>query len=154
MAQIKRILFATDFSETSTYAATHALLLARTFSAELHVLHVLETEIPIMMDGVTFLPTNYFDEIEKQSADRLESVIASEDRDKLSVTLVMRRGAPFPEIVRYASDQKMDLIVLGTHGRGALAHVFLGNVAEKVVRKAPCPVLTIRHPQHEFVMPV
>ena len=154
MAQFSRILFATDFSETSNYAAEHALLLAKTFGAELHVLHVLETEIPIMMDGVTYLPLNYFEEMEKQAADKLESVIASVDRDKLSVTLIMRRGAPFPEIVRYANDQKMDLIVLGTHGRGALAHVFLGNIAEKVVRKAPCPVLTIRHPQHEFVMPV
>lgn len=153
MAQFKRILFATDFSETSAYAVEHALLMARTFGAELHVLHVLETEIPIMMDGVSYLPPNYFDEIEKITAERLESVVARGDRAKLSVTLVMRRGAPFVEIVRYAHDQKMDLIVLGTHGRGALAHVFLGNIAEKVVRQAPCPVLTVRHPKHEFATP-
>ncbi len=153
MAQFKRILLATDFSETSTYAVEYALLMARTFGAELHVLHVLETEIPVMMDGIVYLPPNYFDEIEKITAERLESVIAREDRDKLAVTLVMRRGAPFSQIVRYAHDQKMDLIVLGTHGRGALAHVFLGNVAEKIVRQAPCPVLTVRHPKHEFVRP-
>jgi nucleotide-binding universal stress UspA family protein len=149
MPQFKRILFATDFSETSTYATEYALLMARTFGAELHVLHVVETEVPIMMDGMVYLPPHYFDEIEKITAERLESVIAREDRDKLSVTLVMRRGAPFLQIIRYANDQKMDLIVLGTHGRGALAHVFLGNVAEKVVRQASCPVLTVRHPKHE-----
>jgi len=55
--------------------------------------------------------------------------------------------------VRYARDEKMDLIVMGTHGRGAIAHMLLGSVAERVVRKAHCPVLTVRHAQHEFVMP-
>jgi nucleotide-binding universal stress UspA family protein len=65
----------------------------------------------------------------------------------------VREGPPVVEIVRYARDAEIGLIVIGTHGRGGLAHVFLGSVAENVVRKAPCPVLTVRHPQHEFVMP-
>jgi len=153
MGNFQRILLATDFSETSAYATQHAVDLAKSFDAALHVLHILETEIPLMVDGVTYLPPNYFEEVEKRAAERLEAVISREDRDKLSVTLVMRRGAPFLEIVRYARDQKMDLIVLGTHGRGALAHVLMGNVAEKVVRTASCPVLTVRHPQHEYQMP-
>lgn len=153
MANFKRILLATDFSETSTCAVEHAILMAQTFKADLHVLHVLESETPLMMDGIAYLPPSYFEEVEKQAAEKLEAVISRNDRDKLSVTLVMRRGAAFLEIIRYARDQKMDLIVLGTHGRGALTHVLLGNVAEKVVRHAPCPVLTIRHPQHQFVMP-
>ena len=153
MASFNRILLATDFSDTSACAVEHAILLARTFGANLHVLHVLESEIPVMMDGVTYLPPNYFEEMEKMAAERLEEVIPRADRDKLSVTLVMRKGNPFLEVVRYARDQKMDLIVLGTHGRGAIAHVLMGSVAEKVVRKASCAVLTVRHPQHEFVMP-
>jgi nucleotide-binding universal stress UspA family protein len=62
-------------------------------------------------------------------------------------------GTPFVEIIHYARDQSIDLIVLGTHGRSALAAMLLGTVAEKVVRKAPCPVLTVRHPQHKFEMP-
>ena len=65
----------------------------------------------------------------------------------------LRKGSPFLEIVRYAKDKNIDLIVLGTHGRSGLSHVLLGSVAERVVRKAPCPVLTVRHPEHEFVMP-
>ncbi len=153
MASFNRILLATDFSDTSACAVEHAILLARTFGANLHVLHVLESEIPVMMDGVTYLPPNYFEEMEKMAAERLEEVIPRADRDKLSVTLVMRKGNPFLEVVRYARDQKMDLIVLGTHGRGAIAHVLMGSVAEKIVRKASCAVLTVRHPQHEFVMP-
>ncbi len=153
MTSFQRILLTTDFSETSAYAAEYAVLMAQTFGASLDVLHVLETDIPVITDGLVYLPPNYFEEVEKQAAEKLEQVIAHEDRNRLSVTQVMRKGAPFVEIIRYARDQKVDLIVQGTHGRGALAHVLMGNVAEKVVRKAPCPVLTVRHPQHDFVMP-
>jgi nucleotide-binding universal stress UspA family protein len=60
-------------------------------------------------------------------------------------------GSPFFEIVRYAEEQQIDLIVIGTHGRGPIGHMLLGSVAEKVVRKSPCPVLTVRQPQHDFV---
>lgn len=153
MTSFQRILVATDFSETSAYAVKYAIEMAKTFGAGLHVLHVLETEIPLMVDGIAYLPPGIIEEIEKSAASQLEQVIPPEERNKLSVTLALRRGSAFLEIIGYARDQKMDLIVIGTHGRGAIAHVLLGNVAEKVVRKAPCPVLTIRHPQHEFKMP-
>ncbi len=153
METFHRILLATDFSEPSACASELAVLMAKTFGATLDVLHVLESEILAVSDGLTYLPPNYFEEIEKRAAEQLEAVIPRADRDKLSVNLVMRKGSPFLEIIRYARDQKMDLIVLGTHGRGALTHALMGNVAEKVVRKAPCPVLTIRHPKQEFVMP-
>jgi nucleotide-binding universal stress UspA family protein len=62
-------------------------------------------------------------------------------------------GTPALAIVTYAKDANLDLIVMGTHGRGGMAHVLMGSVAEKVVRTAPCPVLTVRHPEHEFVLP-
>ena len=62
-------------------------------------------------------------------------------------------GRPYPTILDYASQQQVDMIVIATHGRGALTHMLLGSVTEKVVRKAPCPVLTVRHPEHEFVTP-
>lgn len=153
MAVFHRILFTTDFSETSIYAAEFAVLMSKKFSAALHVLHVLESELPMMIDGMPYFPQAVLDEVEKHAAEQLDEVIAREDRDKLSVTLSLRRGPAFLEIIRYARDQKMDLIVMGTHGRGMLAHVLMGNIAEKVVRKAPCPVLTVRHPQHQAVMP-
>ena len=63
------------------------------------------------------------------------------------------RGRPFVEIIRYAREKKIDIIVVGTHGHSGLTHILMGSVAEKVVRKSPCPVLTIRHPDHEFEMP-
>ena len=153
MAGFQRILLATDFSETAAAATDLALVIARTFHASLDVLHVLETDIPNMTDGVVYIPPNYYKEVEKQAAEKLEGVIPRADRDTLSVTLAMREGAPFVEIIRYAREQQMDLIVLGTHGRGAIAHVIMGSVAERVVRKATCPVLTVRHPAHQFTMP-
>ena len=63
----------------------------------------------------------------------------------------VREGTPFYEIIQFAKENDIDLIVMGTHGHSGLAHVLLGSVTEKVVRKAPCPVLTVRHPEHEFV---
>jgi len=153
MVTFQRILIATDFSETCSRAVEYGVMMAKTLGASIHVLHVLQDDTPLVVDGLTYLPQNFFEELEQRAAGRLEEVIPRADRDKLAVTLVMRRGSPFLEIIRYARDQNMDLIVLGTHGRGALAHVLMGSVAEKVVRKAPCPVLTVRHPQHEFKMP-
>ena len=153
MPKFQRILLATDFSDPSSCATELAIHMAKTFGASLDVLHVLESEIPLMTDGLAYLPPNFYEEMEKRAAEQLEAVIPREDRDKLAVTLALRKGAPFLEIIRYARERNADLIVLGTHGRGAVAHVLLGNVAERVVRKAPCPVLTVRHPRHEFVMP-
>ena len=71
----------------------------------------------------------------------------------MTVERVTVVGHAFVEILQYASGNDIDLIVMGTHGRGAVKHMLLGSVAEKVVRKAPCPVLTVRHPGYEFIMP-
>jgi nucleotide-binding universal stress UspA family protein len=69
------------------------------------------------------------------------------------VNRIVIDGFPFVEILKHAKESNADMIVMGTHGRGAIAHMLLGSVAEKVVRKASCPVLTVRHPEHEFVHP-
>jgi len=71
----------------------------------------------------------------------------------LAIHREVREGSPFVEIIRFASEENMDLIVLSTHGHTGLAHVLLGSVTEKVVRKAPCPILTVHDPEHEFVHP-
>jgi len=94
-----------------------------------------------------------YENMENDARERLQNLLTEVDRDRFKAELVTRRGSPFVEIVRYAKDRDIDLIVMGTHGRGPIAHMLLGSVAEQVVRKAPCPVLTVRHPEHEFVMP-
>jgi nucleotide-binding universal stress UspA family protein len=152
---LKKILLATDFSDASTAAAAYARLLADAFSASIHVLHVLEdlaahawtTEV-----YVAALP-GVHEEMERQARERLEAVFPPGERERYRVTTVLRTGSPFVEIVRYARDENMDLIVLGTHGRGPIAHMLLGSVAERVVRKAHCPVLTVRPERHAFEMP-
>jgi nucleotide-binding universal stress UspA family protein len=149
MIALKRILVPTDFSECSGAAVTYATALARAFDAELHVLHVpehpgeaAETEFPIGL----------FENMQNAAHDRLGKLLSDEDQRVLRTQFAMRIGSPYGEIVRYAQERDIDLIVMGTHGRGFVAHMLIGSVAEKVVRKAPCPVLTVHHPQHEFVV--
>jgi universal stress protein A len=147
MVRFQRILLATDFSAISTHAVEYAILLGKTFRAELHVLHVLEVEIPQTIQGGVYLPLSYFEELERRAPRQLEQVIGTEDRKSVAITPVIRHGTPYLEITNYARDHQMDLIVLGTHGRSGVSHLLMGSVAEKVVRLASCPVMTIRPPQ-------
>jgi nucleotide-binding universal stress UspA family protein len=89
----------------------------------------------------------------RESDLQLSAMLNEAERQKYCACLVTETGPPFLAIVHYAKRESIDLIVMGTHGRGAMAHLLIGSVAENVVRKAPCPVLTVRHPQHEFVSP-
>ena len=92
------------------------------------------------------------EDITAASQRRLDEIAAKTREQVASVETKIATGSPFVEIITFAKDQNVDLIVVGTHGRTGLAHVMIGSVAEKVVRKAPCPVLTVKHPEHEFVM--
>ena len=84
----------------------------------------------------------------------LNRIISAEDREQLGAVAAIRTGSAIAmEIATYAREEGIDLILMGTHGRGTMGHLFMGNVAEKVVRIAPCPVLTVRHPEHEFIQP-
>jgi universal stress protein A len=155
MIKLQRILLPTDFSEYSAAARMYACAFAQQFGAELHVLHVIQDLAPLVPEPGAALapPIDYLRELELNANAMLERVIDANWAVGKSIVKVVRQGPPFLEIVRYAQEANIDLIVLGTHGRGGLAHMLLGSVAEKVVRKAPCPVLTVRHPEHEFVAP-
>jgi nucleotide-binding universal stress UspA family protein len=153
--ELHEILLATDFSEPSAGALEYSKALARAFGARIHVLHVLEdlaahawtTEV-----YVAALP-GVHEEMERQATERLAKVFTDEERKIYRVRTELRAGSPFVEVVRYAREEQVDLIVMGTHGRGPLAHMLLGSVAERVVRKASCPVLTVRHADYRFVHP-
>jgi nucleotide-binding universal stress UspA family protein len=88
---------------------------------------------------------------ERQAREGLERIAAAAELGTRA-RLTTRPGHPVVEILRYAKAEAIDLIVMGTHGRGKLAHLLMGSVAERVVRLAPCPVLTVHHPQREFVL--
>ena len=153
MVVLKNILVATDFSEPSAAALTYGRELARTFGATLHVLHVVENVLA--SGGVEFYGGSIADmqrSLEASAQRQLDAVLTERDRAKLRAQPVVRTwAAPAPAIVEYAAEANIDLIVMGTHGRGALAHLIMGSVAERVVRSAPCPVLTVHHPEREFV---
>src|SRR5437667_12664295 len=157
MIAIKKILVPTDFSEPSEIAVRYGKELAGAFEASLHVLTVVEENAMVYAwtspEGAPVSLANLRIEMEKSARDQISRVLTDEERSKYRAQLVTLVGSPFLEIVRYAKSQDIDLIVMGTHGRGPIAHMLIGSVAEKVVRKSPCPVLTVRHPEHEFVMP-
>lgn len=149
MIALKSILLPTDFSDPSGTALTYARAFAETFGASLHLMHVIDEALFFAWEA----PPLAREDIEASARNQLDKLLPGVDRERLDARLVLRTGSPFVEIVRYAREQRVDLIVMGTHGRGPIAHMLMGSVAEKVVRKAPCPVLTVRHPEHEFVMP-
>lgn len=149
--QLQNICVPVDFSDTSAAALNYAKALAEAFGAKLHLLHVLVNWFP---DGDFPVSPQVYVELEKSARTQLANQLTPEETKKYTArTELVSGSSEFVEIVRYARNQKIDLIVMGTHGRGAIAHMLMGSVAEKVVRKAPCPVLTVRHPEHEFVMP-
>jgi nucleotide-binding universal stress UspA family protein len=155
MVALKRILVATDFGEAAHVALAYGRELARTFGATLHVLHVADNVLGRGIGGKGYIAPfpEVQREIEEGAVKRLEA-LTQDDRATPGAVPVLRVSTSVaPTIVDYARDENADLIIMGTHGRGAIAHLLMGSVAERVVRTAPCPVLTVRHPEHEFLQP-
>jgi nucleotide-binding universal stress UspA family protein len=156
MITVKNVLVATDFSEPSDAALLYGRELAVRFGAVLHVLHVAQN---IYING--FGAENYTavvpelqEQVEENARRQLHEMLVDTDRSgPRSIPVVLTSSSPAMTIVDYAKARDIDLIVMGTHGRGALAHLVMGSVAERVVRLAPCPVLTVRRPEREFVRP-
>lgn len=147
MLEIKAILAPTDFSRHATDAVRHACGLAERFQATLHLLHVLpDVIVPVGPDPglVTSLPPEYYAETEAQSREALGKVLDPAWGAPARTVTEVRWGDPVEEIVAYAAEMAIGMIVIATHGRTGLSHVLLGSVAERIVRESPCPVLTIR----------
>jgi nucleotide-binding universal stress UspA family protein len=156
MITLKNILVATDFSEPADAALAYGRALARTFNATLHVLHVVGPVSFAVYGAETYAASvpQLQREIEDAARKQLDNLLVDNDERPLPTRRVLiTADAPALAIVEHARRECIDLIVTGTHGRGAVAHLLMGSVAERVVRTAPCPVLTVRHPEHEFVLP-
>jgi nucleotide-binding universal stress UspA family protein len=150
---LKKILVPQDFSEYSLHALKYAVTFAELFKAELLVLHIVE---PIVYPadfsfGQVSIPAME-EEIRKHSEEQLNELVAREVPPGVKATPMIRIGKPFIEIVEVAKVENADLIVISSHGRTGMDHVLFGSTADKVVRKAPCPVLTVRPHEHEFVV--
>jgi len=151
MIRLKTLLVPTDFSECSDAAVKYGYALAEAFGATLHLLNVVTDPytMPLAAGGFAGPTGDLLADWEREAKLRLDESIPK--GGTIATRTATRVGSPHPEIVRYALENTIDLIVLGTHGRGALGHMLLGSVAERVVRTAPCPVLTVHHPQREFI---
>jgi universal stress protein A len=155
MIMMNAVLVATDFGETSTAALVYGRALARTFGARLHVLHVVDTETTAADEDLSptdleAIQTAAIDNAERQ----LDALLARHDLTTMQAKAVVRvSGNTASAIVNYAKVTHVDIIVVGTHGRGPVSQLFMGSVAEHVVRHAPCPVLVVRPNEHEFVVP-
>jgi nucleotide-binding universal stress UspA family protein len=141
----KRILIPLDFGEPARHALEHAGAIAERFEASLDLLHVVPN--PYLDDPAGLylpLPPTYLNELVNDAQKRLGSALATADQERFNARIIVKVGDPVVQIVEYAQVEPIDLIVMGTHGRSGAAHLFLGSVAERVVRTAPCPVLTVR----------
>jgi nucleotide-binding universal stress UspA family protein len=155
MIDLRRILVPTDFSKSSENALTYALALAEKFGAEVHLLHVVQDLALFIPEAVLPAPPLVppVEQFAAAAREALEHAIRGRQQAGITIHPEVAEGVPYEEVLRFAKQRDVDLIVMGTHGHTGLAHVFLGSIAEKVVRRAPCPVLTVRHPEHEFVHP-
>jgi len=140
--ELKRILMPTDFSENADHAFQYALAFARAFGAKLYIMHVVHFPPQIQL----YVTRDVLDRLVKDVETSLKELIERSKETKINFNPVVRLGVEDSEITGLAEKERIHLIVMGTHGRTGLAHTFLGSVAERVVRHAPCPVLTVKLP--------
>lgn len=147
--KVERILFPTDFSEGSSHALHYAVDLARHYNARLYILHVIydigkafELHVPHVSSD------EFHKEMNEWAVKQMDSTCVEETRNLPDVEKSVLNGIPYDEIIKFAAKEKIDMIVIGTYGRSALERFIFGSTAERVVRRAPCAVLTVRPPEH------
>jgi nucleotide-binding universal stress UspA family protein len=154
MIALKNILVATDFSESAAVALAYGRDLARTFDARLHVVHIVEDVLMRYSPEVSFGVPELQKDLEKAAVRDVAALITDDDRRTLQVQTAVETASNIPfALIEYARNHRIDLIVTGTHGRGAVKHLLMGSVAERVVRNAPCPVLTVHEKERDFIVP-
>ncbi|MFA6457425.1 MAG: universal stress protein [Bacteroidota bacterium] len=149
---LRKILVPIDFSDHSKKALRYALPFALQFKAELELMYVVEP---------TIYPSDFgfgqvgFPDVEKELHEKakaeLQELLKTTVPAAITATSVVSTGIPFVEITTYAQAENIDLIIVATHGRTGVEHILFGSTAEKIIRKAPCPVLVVRAEEHDFI---
>ncbi len=150
MIEISKIMIPTDFSEYSNHALRYAITLASSFKAKLYVMHAWELAVLVTQQSEAFTALNMA-ETRAGEEEALKRLVEEVRTRGIDAEPVFAAGRAYSEIVRSAQQLEVDLIVIATHGRKGLSHLVFGSTAERVVRLAPCPVLTVKHPEHDFV---
>ena len=145
--EIKKILFPTDFSEGAMNALPYAVDLAKSYGAQLYLMHVI---YDIATASGLYVPHisvgEMYKELEASAQKELERFGMDLRTGLKDVQSILRKGVPYEEILKYSQEEAIDLIVIGTHGRKGIDRVLFGSTAERVVRNSLCPVLTVREP--------
>jgi nucleotide-binding universal stress UspA family protein len=152
MITLKKILVPTDFSEGACHALRYGTSFAREYGAELLIVHVVESvAAPYASDLFPVPMAEVFQELSAYAQGELRKLAEQAKAKGVVARTMVVHGKPSLEIMRVAREETIDMIVLGTHGKGVLDQALFGSTTERVVRKAPCPVLTVRVAEHEFV---
>lgn len=149
MIAIKRILALTDCSEPSSDALLYAMEIAKNFKADLIVLKVFSTPVETIQDGMVIRDYN----VDKKRPEQVREIEDFWNRfaeNGIKPEFVNLLGDPFDKIIEYSQKHSIDMIVMGTHGRTGFKHIFMGSVAEKVVRYSSIPVLTVKQKDFEY----
>lgn len=144
MNNYKNLLCPVDFSEISIHALQTAINLALRFRADLHVINVFQLPASAFPEGIYDAPEDMETKIEDQLLKRLDEFVDTINTQKTNITTGIYEGIPHVEIVRTADENNTDMIIIGTHGRTGLSQVFLGSVAERVIRTSSVPVLSVK----------
>jgi nucleotide-binding universal stress UspA family protein len=148
MSEFGTLVVTTDFSENSRRAFAPALAIARRFSSSVVVVHVVEDRLPAFVDEFAAIPLEEILESQaRRAAQELTHFLEPYAGSGVPLERVVLRGTPYLEIARLAAERGAGLIAMSTHGRGFISHALFGSTAERVVRRAPCPVLTVRGPE-------
>lgn len=154
MIKVENILVPTDCSELSQEAAKYAIEFAQQYKASLTILLVTPTEPLAVLNDYGYFSPELHQKLVEESTKRAEAELAnfwdSIATTNVEVKLVNAKGDPFTEIIRYAKEHEIDLIIMGTHGHTGIKHVLMGSVTEKVVRYSPHPVLTVKQKEYTF----
>jgi nucleotide-binding universal stress UspA family protein len=146
MSRFHNILAAIDFSQTSDDALAVTAELSRACHARVHVLHVVPgVQLPYAIEPVAFDFATFLRQSIDAARQELADVVVRHPIDPAMLTTEVANGVPAAEIVRYATENAIDLIVLGAHGHGFFDRLLVGSVAERVARRAPCAVLMVPH---------
>ena len=153
MTDLNKILVPTDFSPASAEALKQACALAEALHAELCVLHAVEQPYPLSVpiDFYSPPPEGFAEQREREAREQLEALLTPDQKERYHAAMELRHGDPVRAVLQYLYEHgAVHLVVMATHGRGGVARLMMGSVADKIVRMAPCPVLTVRVPDgHE-----
>ena len=154
MIVLKNILVATDFSEPAAVAMAYGRDLARTYQARLHVVHIVQDVLTHYSPEVGLVSEQLQKDLEELAWRDLDALVTDDDRRTLSIVANVKSSSNIASgIVAYAKANAIDLIITGTHGRGVVKQLLIGSVAERVVRTAPCPALTVHAHERDFIAP-